>query len=127
MLVYGNDGPDVIADYTDNEITEKLVAGAAELGESLEGEAQAFGRHTPPGITLTFTDGGRPKSDIVAELYPGQTVDYALPADWVRKVQDRLGVNPVPHFVWLYEGLCGRPAPLTKEGVEILSKLGAGV
>lgn len=35
-LVYGNDGHDVIADHTDNEEIERIIAGASELAEKME-------------------------------------------------------------------------------------------
>lgn len=37
-LVYGNCGWDVIADYSDNEVTRKLVAGAEMLAHQIANE-----------------------------------------------------------------------------------------
>ena len=38
-LVYGNDGWDVIADHSDNEAMNALVAGASALADQIEGES----------------------------------------------------------------------------------------
>jgi hypothetical protein len=54
--------------------------------------------------------------------YAGQTYDHALPDGWVDACKER-GLDPVGHFVWLYDDWVGRPAPITDEGERILSLL----
>jgi hypothetical protein len=36
QLVFGNDGYDVVSDYTDNDEVNAILAGAAELAEKME-------------------------------------------------------------------------------------------
>ena len=62
------------------------------------------------------------KQDMVNERYPDQTVDYALPLQWVQECNER-GFDVVPHFVWLYDTTFGRPASVTPEGDRILKRL----
>ena len=62
------------------------------------------------------------KQDLVLERYGNQTVDYALPLQWVQECNKR-GFDVVPHFVWLYDTTFGRPASLTPEGDVILSRM----
>lgn len=56
-LIYGNDGWDVIADHSDNEITNKLLAGASEYADQLceamldEREGQHAEQGTPDAMT----------------------------------------------------------------------------
>lgn len=57
--------------------------------------------------------------------YSGMTYDCALPQSWVDYCY-ALGRDPRGHFVWLYDeaaGLCGRPAPITPDGDEMLLSL----
>ena len=54
--------------------------------------------------------------------YAGQTYDHALPDGWVDACKER-GLDPVGHFVWLYDDWVGRPAPITDEGERIVSLL----
>ena len=67
---------------------------------------------------------GKTKQDMVNERYANQTVDYALPLEWVQECQEQ-GLDVVPHFVWLYDAasFLGRPAPITSEGDRILKRL----
>jgi len=54
--------------------------------------------------------------------YAGQMYDHALPDGWVDACKER-GLDPVGHFVWLYDDWIGRPAPITDEGERIVSLL----
>lgn len=64
------------------------------------------------------------KQRLGAEAYPGVTFDTALPHEWVMRIIDNMGpeYDPVPHFVWLYEAgdFMGKPAPVTRRGLEIM-------
>ena len=48
-------------------------------------------------------------------LYPGETIDYALPQWWVDEYCLMNGSSPVGRYVWIYRQnglLIGEPAPL---------------
>ena len=56
------------------------------------------------------------------DRYYGYCYSSALPKDWVLECA-RLGFDVQDHFIWLYDDLVGRPAPVTDDGEVILSKL----
>jgi hypothetical protein len=65
------------------------------------------------------------KYDLSATLYPGITVDSALPQDWVNACVDH-GFDPRPHVVWAYPKeyrTFGVPYPVTMAGVLGLARL----
>ena len=64
------------------------------------------------------------KYDLSATLYPGITVDSALPQDWV-DLCTGLGFDPRPHVVWAYPkgSIFGEPRPITLTGVLGLARL----
>ena len=64
------------------------------------------------------------KYDLSATLYPGITVDSALPQVWVDAATDR-GFDPRPHVVWAYPkgSVFGEPRPITLTGVLGLARL----
>ena len=67
------------------------------------------------------------KEEAVKALGIKGTFYYALPQEWVETVQAEIGVDPVPHFVWLYDEeapLFGRPCPITAAGAMIQEALG---
>ena len=80
-------------------------------------------------MSTTFTD-PQPgefydKNVLASTLYPGVTVDSALPQAWVDKCQD-CGFDPRPHVVWAYPNeyrTFGVPYPVTLEGVLGLARL----
>ena len=67
------------------------------------------------------------KGDLVKSLgIDKETFDYALPLHWVYDTQSFTNINPIPHFVWLYDKtakIFGRPYPLTIAGWIILKML----
>ena len=69
------------------------------------------------------------KYDLSAELYPGITVETALPQDWVNACAER-GHDVRPHVVWAYPqggSIYGHPLPITEEGVYMLGRLAMSV
>ena len=61
------------------------------------------------------------RPDAAERMYPGVTYDYALPHDWVRRMEDLHEVDVRPHFVWGYEGsLIGYPLPITTDGAQMM-------
>jgi hypothetical protein len=64
------------------------------------------------------------KYKLAATLYPGVTVDSALPEAWVDHCTD-WGFNPRPHVVWAYPkgSIFGEPRPVTFTGVLGLARL----
>jgi hypothetical protein len=69
----------------------------------------------------------RTREERVAELndkYRGH-YDTALPQQWVDQVSSRTTINPVGHFVWLYDEVAkifGRPYPLSDEGEGLIKR-----
>lgn len=65
------------------------------------------------------------KGQMAERLYSGQTFDCSLPQSWIQVATDcaPAGMHVASHFVWLYPNgsLLGRPAPLTKQGIELLA------
>ncbi len=59
-----------------------------------------------------------------AKMMGYKVFDTALPINWVRKVQQEYGINPVGKVVWCYDApeTYGHPAPITREG-EVLCKI----
>lgn len=72
---------------------------------------------------------GKTKDTLAQIHYGHMTYDTALPHTWVVTMRSRGFEHPQDHFVWLYtEGSrMGYPAPLTREGVEMLMKVGAWI
>ena len=64
------------------------------------------------------------KNELAEALYPGITVDSALPQDWVNMCTDA-GFDPRPHVVWAYPkgSIFGEPRPVTLAGVLGLARL----
>lgn len=64
-----------------------------------------------------------------AEARGIEVFDSALPQNFVDAVQKQTGQSPVGHFVWSYDridglrNLFGIPAPITREGDEIMEKM----
>jgi len=59
-----------------------------------------------------------------AKMMGYEVFDTALPINWVRKIQQEYGINPVGKVVWCYDTpkTYGYPAPITREG-EVLCKI----
>ena len=74
-------------------------------------------------LPITLGDSGmKTKGECAVERYPNETYDAALPQSWVDYCFTN-GVDPRPHFVWLYDSVLGRPAPITPEGDKMLEQL----
>lgn len=65
-----------------------------------------------PGVT---------KKDVMEKLDVAFVFDYALPQSWFEYVQEELGINPLPHFVWNVDN--NTPYPITETGRTIMSIL----
>ena len=66
---------------------------------------------------------GMTVKDLVNVLYPGESVDYALPQGWLSRMMKE-GFDPRGCVVWHYPRSHpqGIPAPLTLEAYNALSK-----
>ncbi|MEY2908800.1 MAG: hypothetical protein RLZZ602_1323 [Pseudomonadota bacterium] len=71
-------------------------------------------------VISTLSDSKSPQTvkEAADQRYSGKTWDTSLPEGWVQSCRER-GLNPVGHFVWLYEDVWGLPAPITDEGDRI--------
>ncbi len=58
-------------------------------------------------------------------LYKNLTYDTALPVSFIKQARKRLGRDVRGHMIWLYAplGLYSGPAPITLDGVFMLSRL----
>ena len=68
--------------------------------------------------TLSGSKAPQTVREAADQRYAGKTWDTSLPEGWVQACRER-GLEPVGHFVWLYENAWGLPAPITDEGDRI--------
>lgn len=60
--------------------------------------------------------------ELAEQLYPGETIDTALPQPWVDWCMSR-GFDPRGQVVWWMNSIVGQPAPLTVEAALGLAAL----